>query len=246
MKERFQTPNVGDTVKLRFLVLNSNQFKNANSIERVEILKVDDKKPMDQDLWTVVEEFDGSAVTNNAEGQYELDVELTDPTYIVGKYVDRWHVTFEQFEEDQNEISTINQFFEVIRDLWMTTPVPLVYDFSFKFKPNKFRKGAKQHLIVDVSPNVPTASEMQQYYLNLAVNSPIRISIEQRCGDCVPVEEDLRLIVDCELVELREFCRGFYFLDTSEMNLGIYDVWFQLEFAQSIFISPRSQLQIFE
>jgi hypothetical protein len=245
-KERFQTPNVGDTIKLRFLVLNSNQYKDVNAINKVEIIKVDDSDPTNQELWRVVEEIDGSFVTNDSEGQYSLNLELIDPTYVVGKYIDRWFVAFEQFEQDENEIAEINQMFEVVRDLWMTTPVPLVYDFSFTFKPNKIRKGSKQHLIIDVRPNVPTASEMQQYYMNLAVNSPIRISISQRCGDCVPMEEDLRLVVDCDLVELRELCRGFYFLDTTEMDLGIYDVWFQLEFAESVYVSPNFQLQIFD
>jgi hypothetical protein len=128
----------------------------------------------------------------------------------------------------------------------MTSPVPLVHDFTFTFRPNKLVQGSKQYLIVNVRPNVPHASELERYYLTLAINSPLHIYISQRCGPCAPAEEDLRIVVDGELVESREKCLGYYFLDTTEMDCGIYDVWFELELVDSLYISPKSQLQIYK
>jgi hypothetical protein len=100
--------------------------------------------------------------------------------------------------------------------------------------------------MIEISPNVPTAGELRQYYENLAIVSDLKISIEQRCGDCLPSEQDLRLISDKVLVDYREKRFGFYQLDTEEMDCGIYDVWFQLEFGGNRYISDRYNFQVYE
>jgi hypothetical protein len=33
-------------------------------------------------------------------------------------------------------------------------------------------------------------------------------------------------------------------LDTSEMEVGIYDIWFEMEMGENVYISDRFQLQI--
>ena len=76
--------------------------------------------------------------------------------------------------------------------------------------------------------------------------SDLKISIEQACGNCLSDEQDLRLIVDKELVQSREKRYGYYKLDTTEMDCGIYNVWFQLEFGGNVYISDKMQLQIYE
>jgi hypothetical protein len=48
-------------------------------------------------------------------------------------------------------------------------------------------------------------------------------------------------------VEHRHDSEGYYFLDTMvlDMDCGIYDVWFELEFGENKYISEPLQLQIF-
>lgn len=245
IKERFQNPNVNDTATLRMLVYNNHQFSDVNSVDKVEIWKIDDLDPNDLDKRTLVQTIDGTNVSHDGDGQYSIEVFLEEPLYVIGKYVDIWHMAFATHDQDACQIAKIDATFEIVRDLWFTTPSPIIYDFSFAFKPNKFVQGCKQHIVVNITPNVPTATEMQEYYANMATVSPLRISIAQKCGDCVPAEEDLRLIVDNELITYRERCLAYYFLDTTEMDKGIYDVFFTLELGGNIYISPKNQFQIY-
>ena len=94
---------------------------------------------------------------------------------------------------------------------------------------------------------MPNISDLKRYYANLAVASPLRIWIEKNCGDCVPQEKDLRIIVEGDLIEHRRGTEGSYFLDTETlgMDCGIYNVWFEMEFGENKFISDNLQLQIF-
>ena len=112
---------------------------------------------------------------------------------------------------------------------------------------NRVRKGERRWLTVDIVPNVPTASYLQRYYTNLSVASPVRIFIEKRCGDCVPAERDLRVVVDGGQVQYRRNSEGYFFLDTEQLDMdcGIYDVWFELEFGESRYMSDSLQLQIY-
>ena len=245
IKDRFQNPNVNDTVTLRMLVYNNHQFSDVNSVDKVEIWKIDDLNPNDFDKRTLTQTIGGANVSHNGDGQYSVEVFLEEPLYVIGKYVDVWHMAFATHDQDAFQIAKIDATFEIVRDLWFTTPSPIIYDFSFAFKPNKFVQGCKQHIIINITPNIPTATEMQEYYANMATVSPLRISIAQRCGDCVPAEEDLRLIVDNEIITYRERCLAYYFLDTTEMDKGIYDCWFNLELGGNVYISPKNQFQIY-
>ena len=245
IKERFQNPNVTDTVILRMLVYNNHQFSDVNSVEKVEIWKIDDLDPQNIDKRTLVQTVTGTDISHDGDGQYSVEVFLEEPLYTIGKYIDIWYMAFATHDQDACQVAPIDAMFEVVRDIWFTSPSPIIYDFSFSFRPNKFVQGTKQHIIINITPNAPTASEMQAYYANMATISPLRISIAQRCGNCVPAEEDLRLIVDNELITYRERCLAYYFLDTTEMDCGIYEVWFQLDLGGNIYISPKSQLQIF-
>jgi hypothetical protein len=227
------------------LVYNNHQFSDVSYVEKVEIWKLDDHEPQNVSKRSLVQIVEGSFVSHDGDGRYSVEVFLEEPLYVIGKYVDIWHMAFASKDEEKFQIAQIDAAFEIARDLWFTTPSPIIYDFTFAFKPNRFMQGCKQHIIVNITPNVPTATDMQAYYANMATVSPLRISIAQRCGDCVPVEKDLRLVVDNELITYRERCLAYYFLDTTEMECGIYDVWFQLELGGNVYVSPKSQLQIF-
>jgi len=146
--------------------------------------------------------------------------------YTIGDYVDVWYA----YIEANDDLSTVENTWIIYPDLFYTSPLPIVHDFSFAFRPNKLRLGSKQYIIIDITPNVTNASDLARYYENIAIVSPLKISIEQVCGDCLPAEEDLRIIADEVDVELRERGRGYYFLDTEELTTGLYDIWFTMEF----------------
>lgn len=244
-KERMQNPVCGDTVRLRLLTYNSNNRRNVQSIEKIEIYFLDPNEVSEAnpDGRRLVQTISADNVVQEDTGQYLIEVPIADPLYTIGKYLDAWYVTFEDVE---CQTACITNSFLVYPDLWFTSPVPPVYDFSFAFRPNKIRKGTKRYLIIQITPNVPRGSDILPYYENLAIVSDLRVSIEIACGECVPAEQDLRLLVDRALVDYREKMYAYYFLDTSELECGIYNVWFELAFGENVFISEKNQLQIFD
>lgn len=244
LKERYQNPVVGDTVRLRLFFYNSNNFADVDSIEKVEIYKVAEGASInDASARVLCTTILGTSVVKTETGQYYLDVETTDPCFTIGNYVDVWTVNFTGNIDDSDVVTNP---FTLYPNLWYTTPIPVVYDFGFAFRPSKIRKGSKRYIMIEVSPNVPKGTDLQRYYENLAIVGNIKISMEQRTGACLPEEQDLRLILDKIDVTFREKKYGYYMLDTSELEVGIYDVWFQLDIGENIYISEKYQLQIFD
>jgi hypothetical protein len=244
-KERFQNPNCGDDLNLRLFAFNSNFKSNFYKVDKIEIYYLDptektEENPLGKRL---VQLIDGEEVVNGEEGEYLLSVHLESPLYTIGKYVDVWYVKFDEAESCSE--STIENYFEVIPNLWFTSTSPNIYDFSFYFKPNKITKGSKRYIIIEVVPNVPKSEELQRYYDNLAVTSGLKIYLSKNCSDCLPEESDLNIVVDGESVSFREKRFGYYFLDTSELDVGIYDIWFELTYAENTFISDKNQIQIY-
>jgi len=135
--------------------------------------------------------------------------------------------------------------FEVFPDLWYTSPIPVVYDFEFYFQPNKIRFGSKKFIEIEVIPNVPRATDLAAYYTNLIISANLKVFIALNCSECVPCENDLRVVVDGELTQFREKNRAFYFIDTTKFDCGVFDIWFELDFGGNVYVSPVNQLQIF-
>jgi hypothetical protein len=243
-RERYQNPAVGDTINLRLFTYNSNNLTDLDSITQVDIYFLDRNEVTSDnpDGRRLVETFDGSGVVAEDTGTYSLSVELQDKKYVIGRYLDVWTVNIIEGETSE----TIENCFEIYPNLLYTTPIPVVYDFSFHFQPNKFRKGSKQYLIIEIIPNVPTAGDLRRYYENLAIVSDLKLSIEQHCGDCVPAEQDLRLIVDKAPTEYREKRHAYYRLDTEDLDCGIYMITFQLEFGGNVYISDKMPFQIYD
>jgi len=240
-----QNPVCGDDVRLRLLTYNSNNRADVQSIEKVEIYFLDPNEvsKTNPDGRRLVQTISTDDVVQESTGQYLIEVPIADPLYTIGKYIDAWYVIF---EDGECQTACITNNFIIYPDLWFTSPVPPIYDFSFAFRPNKIRKGTKRYIIVQISPNVPRGSDILSYYENLAIVSDLRVSIETACGECVPAEQDLRLLVDRALVDYREKMYAYYFLDTNELECGIYNVWFELTFGENVFISEKNQLQIFD
>lgn len=245
IKERFQNPNCGDDLNLRLFAFNSNFKSNFYRIEKVEIYFLDPNEKTEENPngKRLVQSIEGEEVVNNDEGEYLLTVNLESPLFTIGKYIDVWYVKFDEAESCSE--STIENYFEIIPNLWFTSTSPNIYDFSFYFKPNKITKGSKRYIIIEVVPNVPRSDELQRYYDNLAVTSGLKIYLSKNCSDCLPEENDLNLVVDGESVSFREKRFGYYFLDTTELDVGIYDIWFELTYAENTFISDKNQIQIY-
>lgn len=243
-KERYQNPVVGDTVTLRLFFYNSNNLRNVESINQIQIFKVDDGASMnDIAARTLVKTILNVDIPSpDGTGRYYVDIFLEEGIYTIGNYVDVWNVSF---ENNVDSTSTITNIFQIYPDLWYTTPIPVVYDFAFNFRPSRLRQGSKRYLIIEVTPNVPKGTDLQRYYENLAILGNLKVSVEQRTGNCLPNEQDLRLIVDRINVDYREKQFGYYMLDTIDYDVGIYDVWFELDLGENIYISERNQLQIF-
>jgi hypothetical protein len=245
VKERNQNPVVGDTLNLRLFTYNSNHRQSVENVEKVEIYQIDpscatEQNPEGRRLVSTITDIEEVAET--FEGQYRVSLLIEDQVYVIGQYIDVWHVQFNTLQS-----GTVTNEFRVVSDLWYASDMPIVYDFSYGFRPNRVRKGERRWLTVDIVPNVPNASDLQRYYVNLAVASPVKIFIEKECGQCVPKEKDLRIVVDGGDVEHRRDSEGYYFLDTAELDMdcGIYNVWFELEFGENKYISENLQLQVF-
>lgn len=242
-KSRYQNPAIGDRVRLMMTTYNSNNRVDVDNVKRVDIyfLDPDQASEANPDGRTLVESIDESSVVRANTGEYYVETTLASDTYHIGTYVDVWHFVYRTDIESYQE-----NMWRVFPDLFFATPIPVVYDFNFRFRPNRIRQGSIRYLIIEIEPNVPNIADLKQYYLNLAITSPLKISIEQACVDCMPQERDLRLVVDAVDVEYRENCRAYYKLDTREMDCGEYYVWFEMECGESLYISDKQIIQIFE
>ena len=243
-KERYQNPVTGDTINLRMFTYNSSNLTDVSEVEKIDIYFLDPNEisATNPDGRRLVETIDGSGVTLEDTGQHLITITASETKYVIGKYIDVWSITMESDEPSQ----TVENHFDIYPDLWYTTPIPVVFDFNFHFQPNKLRKGSKQYLIIEIIPNVPRGSDLERYYNNLAIVSDIKITIKQHCGDCVPQEEDLRYVIEEEDVGYRELRYGYYQLDTTDLDCGIYFVSFKLEFGGNVYISDDMPLQIYD
>lgn len=244
IKERLQNAVIGDDVRLRLISYNSNLPANLLGVDRVDIFYLDPALCKDHcpDGGTLIESIPGSQVVQDGVGQYSVVFHPTSPKYIIGKYSDVWFVQ----TQNAGELGKVSRKFELYSDLWYFSTLPAVYSFDFAFQPNRIRKGSNKYLIIRITPNVPRASDLEVYYTNLAIGGNLYISMEKVCDPCsANNESDLNIVFERQLVDIREKVFGYYMLDTREMDCGIYNVWFELDFAGVTEVSPKSQLQIF-
>lgn len=242
-KERHSNPVIGDTVRLRLDTYNGRAYADPSEFDRVEVYYLDPnaRTPDNPEGRTLFATVTGGSVVREAEGKHYVDVAATKPQFVVGHYVDVWYVRYEA----DADLVTEESNFELYPPLWTASPIPIVYDFAFRFTPSRIVKGSKKALRIEIQPLVPRQSDIVRYYHNLIVVSDVSVTITQRCGECVPAEADLRVVVEDDPVDYREGCFAYYKLDTSEMDPGIYDVRFKLEFGDNVFYSDAQQLQIY-
>jgi len=244
VKERTQNPTCGDTINLRLFTYNSNNKRDVQSISDVKIYFIDEslRTTHNPEGLHLMQTIDGTEIIKDGTGQYRVPLYLDSNLYKIGTYRDVWSVVF---EDGECPSASIHNNFQIYSDLWFTTPTPPIYDFKFDFRPNRIRKGTKRYILISVTPNVPRGADIYPYYESLTVVSELRVSMELACGDCVPAEADLRVVVDRQLVEYREKSYGYFYLDTTLYDEGIYNIWFEVAFGESVFVSEKNALQIF-
>lgn len=242
-KERDTNAVCNDTVILRLYQYNENAPAAVNAIESVEIYFLDpfNRSPDNPDGRRLIQTFTSADVTTTDVGQYSVTVTLTSPLYVIGNYIDVWHISY---EADQCP-GTREMQFSIAADKWYANTEPYLWSFAFAFRPTKFRKNERKYIIVEVTPNVPHISDLDRYYADLNTYPALFVSMAIRCGDCVPAEEDLRTVIDRQQIEVRNKRLGYFFLDTTDLDCGIYDVWFELDLGGNTYLSPKNQLQIY-
>jgi hypothetical protein len=246
IKDRFQNPVVGNTVRLLLFALNSNNPAALSLIQKVEIYYLDPAAhtPANPDGRTLIQTIAGNTVLNPSLGTYEID-EFIDPViyWQSGNFLDVWYIQY----NPTDSIAIVTQYFTIYPELWITTPVPILYDFQFAFSPHKFRLGEVKPIEIEVLPNVPRATDLGRYYHNLAISADLKVSIAKNCDECQdPCETDLNLIVDQATTNYRDRNRAFYIIDTTAYDPGIYDIFFTLFFGSNTYMSETFQFQIYK
>ena len=243
-KERYQKPVCGETVNLRLFTYNANNLSNVSSVNDVKIYGIDATlvSAANPEGLKLIETIPGSSVINTKTGEYLLPLYLNPEYYGIGTFYDLWSVVFYTGECSSADI---RNSFDIASQLWFTNTSPIIYDFNFSFRPNRIRKGSKRYVLIKVTPNVPQGADLVSYYENLAIVSSIRVSMEISCGECVPAESDLRLVVDRQLVEYREDSYAYWFVDTTQLDEGIYNIWFETTAGENTYISDKYALQIY-
>lgn len=243
MKKRNQNPVVGDTIELNLVAFNSNNLADVHNIEKVEIYRLDPTLCSDtnSDGRYLVDTI--TDINNDATGVYTIDLVTSAPKYTIGEYIDVWYVTF----NEDDVVSKKEERFSIYPNLWYTSTMPAVYDFSFQFQPNRIRKGSIKWLAIKIIPNVPRATDLERFYSNIAISSELKINIKKNCSKCPEDDEDT--IVEDEVVTERDKVFGFYKLDTTENGLdleanSIYDIWFSLAYADTLTISEIMQFAV--
>lgn len=246
-KEKYQTPALGDTVRLRLYVYNANALTNFKSVDAIAIYFLDpnSRTEINPDGRTLVEQITTSTVVQTAIGKYYVDVELAEDTYVLGNHLIQWTLVY---ENELNCQSIVENKFTIFPRLWATSDLPLIYDFDFTFRPNRITLDSKRWLTVEIIPKVQNADTFNQYYAGIALSSNLTVSICKRCGGC-PSDDDDDLVVDADPVQFRERGTGYYFLSTGEdtdfEEQGLYDIWFNLTYGECHFRSPIFQLEIY-
>jgi len=242
-KDRNMNPVVGDDLTLKLHVYNGNAPADVQEVGKVEIWTVDKtmKSASNPEGLRLVEEIAAGDVTHVSTGVYSVQVALEESKYVIGKYADVWYVTMrENGRETRRE-----QYFQVFPDLWYTSPMPIVYDFSFNFQPNRMALGNRKPIMIQIEPNVPKATDLAKYYENLIIGADILVSMRKHCGECVPQEEDLRLVLDEVPIEYKDKNRAFLTIDTDEIGCGTFDVWFKMSFGGFAYVSDPMVFQVF-
>ncbi len=256
IRERYQNPIVGDTVRLKSFIYNSNVKDNVSSISSIDVFFLDPDRisPSNPDGRILMASFSSAQVSNPSIGEYYVDLVTNGSDFRVGSYIDRWNIVFES--TDQNP-GVIENKFNLYRDLWYVSPEPIIYELGFDYEPHKIFRLSKKYIRVDIEVYAPDEDIKANYYYYLLTLSQIYVRIVQDEGDGYdPVDTSKNVLYDWSLVHYRETTRGYYLLDTTvdprpwrlnqPWGLGIYLVQFKANLGETIQLSPQFRLQIYD
>lgn len=222
-------------------------MSDVESIDQIDIYNIDENSITEENPSgkILIDTIDGADVINESTGKYYYDLVTSKPKYTIGNYIDAWTITV----ETETDPVIYENNFSIYPKLWYATTTPITHDFSFQFTPNRIPKGSKKPLTINIVPQVPRGTTLEQYYGNVAIYSDVYINIAKKCDPCLPCEIDLRTIVDRVLIEDREKCLAFYTIDTTDsgpgFDCGLFDVWFELNFGGNIYISDKNQMLVY-
>jgi hypothetical protein len=241
-KERSENLRPNDNVVLRRFIFNGGIPADPFQVNRVKIYQLFVVDPTVDNPYgkSLIQTIGTTDIVKDSVGQYSIQLSLMSPLYTTGKYTDEWEILFEV----DLPVAIQTDYFQIYTNAWFTDTKPLVYDFNFDFNPDRIQQGSKKYLQVQLTPNIPRGTDKQRYYENLVYAGNLYLNIEQACGPCVPEEQDLRLIVNREPMIFKDFLTGYYFLDTSSLNCGIYNIWFEFDLGENVYISDKQPLQI--
>lgn len=255
IRDRFQSPIVGDTVRLKTFVYSSNERSNVSSIDSVEIYYLDEtqKTPSNPRGKILIETLAPSKITNVSAGTYQLEIQTNPVDYRVGDYIDQWNI---QFESGDLRQGIVENEFHIYRDLWITSDKPLIYDIGFNYSPHRIIQGSSKYIRVDLEPFVPNATTMEKYYYYINSIANISMSISQDEGEGYDrYNPSNNVLFMWRQVHHIEGTSGFFFLDTridprpqlngKPMPNGIYLVQFRTILGESTYLSPQFRLQIY-
>lgn len=242
-KERSENLRPNDNVTLRRYIFNGGIPADPFQVNQVNIYQLFVVDPTVENKYgkSIVQTFTTNDITKDDVGQYSINFDLISPLYTVGKYTDEWNILFEY----DMPISTQADYFQIYTNAWFTDTKPLVYNFNFDFTPDRLQQGSIQYLQIQITPNVPRGTDKQRYYENLVYAGNLFVSLEQTCGNCLPDEADLRTVIDREPVGFKDFLVGYYQLDTTELDCGVYNIWFEFDLGGNVYLSDKQPFQIY-
>ena len=262
-KERDQNPVENDIIRLRLYTFNSNLPVDIYQFNTVETYLLDKNSITEEnrDGRILIESLNVQWIVHEGTGSYFIDIPheplstTGDPVplvYSIGNYIDVWSFT----PDPSRDAQTIENHFKIWPSLWYSSPTPIIYDWTFFFRPNRIRKGSRQNILVEAHSNAPRATEMEAYYVNLASamanlnsnngNDTFTVTMEQKCGYCLPAERDLRIVLeDAPIMYRGNDGYGYFFLDTTDMEPGVYSLTFTLNMGGNTFVSPEENFQIY-
>lgn len=260
IKERYQSPVLGDTLNLDFYSYNNNSLTSVNELGNIEVYFLDktqlsDNNPNGKRIKLIITP---NNITELSTGHYRAQINLDDNLFEIGDYIDVWNIKFNDYDSTFYKVE--NQF-RIHTDLRETHDRPFVYDVSWSFNPKKIILYSRRYLKIAFKPSIHddigrkyiNESLIDRFYFNLknTQNLFIKIELIEGCDyneDCLYAN----IITDPEWdrVEIRGDNEAYYLIDSTEdegiYNLGIYSVQFKILIGGQEIISPKFYLQILD
>lgn len=255
IRERRENPVIGDTINLRVFTYSSNSRADIYQMDSVNIYYLDKEQATEANPEGRVHitSIPANQIFHPSQGEYQVVLKTNPVDYRVGTYIDRWEGLF---EIDDSRPGVIENYFNIYRDLWYTSPIPLVYEIGFVYSPTKILSGSKKYIRTDIEIYTRDKSIVEQYYYYLRGLQSIQFRLTLDEGpDYDPVVSENNIIQDWAPMSFAEDRTAYFLLDTSidprpsrsgrPLPLGIYLIQFKAALGETVHLSPKFRLQIY-